>query len=399
MSNTPVMYTTDQSRFNPMQQQPVTTTSTSTLPVLVTSNANPTSMSNSAEAPQPFAKQPKTSTSHPINISWIVPADILSYLSVAQFPKDLDLYDFLDPVTRGEWLKFDDQQYQKFQHLQQTQQLRGNLCLSSCPGKKVRLSGPVRGRAAINRDLDQDFERMKGYGITMLVCCLDDTELEFLGAPWPKYEKAALAHDMKIIRLPMIEGGCPKTLSEVRKAVLQVNKEIYNGHNVLAHCRGGVGRAGLFAGCWLLENLLCRSVERTVYILRERRSSKAIETYAQAEYLIRYAMALNHRLGLPFRATTTTDLSRDIPFESESGSPSIPFIAKLENLVLVDPALIQDDLLPVDEATTLDEALPSATHTTTAAPPPLQPRTSTTAAATAHHPAPPELCTARYHSY
>lgn len=223
--------------------------------------------------------------------------------------------------------------------------------------------------------------------------------MEFLGAPWPKYEKAALAHDMKIIRLPMIEGGCPKTLSEVRKAVLQVNKEIYNGHNVLAHCRGGVGRAGLFAGCWLLENLLCRSVERTVYILRERRSSKAIETYAQAEYLIRYAMALNHRLGLPFRATTTTDLSRDIPFESESGSPSIPFIAKLENLVLVDPALIQDDLLPVDEATTLDEALPSATHTTTAAPPPLQPRTSTTAAATAHHPAPPELCTARYHSY
>ncbi|CAO3642370.1 unnamed protein product [Mucor fragilis] len=395
MSNTPAMYTTDQNRFNPMQQQqPVTTTSTSTLPVLVTSNANSTSMSNLAEAPPPLIKQPKTSTSHPINISWIVPADILSFLSVAHFPQGLDLYDFLDPVTRGEWLKFDDQQYQKFQHLQQSQQLRGNLCLSSCPGKKVRLSGPVRGRAAINRDLNQDFERMKGYGITMLVCCLDDTELEFLGAPWPKYEKAALAHDMKIIRLPMIEGGCPKTLSEVRNAVLQVNKEIYNGNNVLAHCRGGVGRAGLFAGCWLLENLLCRSVERTVYILRERRSSKAIETYAQAEYLIRYAMALNHRLGLPFRATTTTDLSRDIPFESESGSPSIPFIAKLENLTLVDPSLIQDDLLPVDE-TSLGETVSFAT------PPPLQQATTaaTIAATTAQHQVPQELCVTRHHSF
>lgn len=47
--------------------------------------------------------------------------------------------------------------------------IRGNLCLSSCPGKKVRLSGPVRGRAAINRDLDLDFARMKSFGITMLV--------------------------------------------------------------------------------------------------------------------------------------------------------------------------------------------------------------------------------------
>ncbi|KAG1085763.1 hypothetical protein G6F42_021259 [Rhizopus arrhizus] len=316
------------------------------------------------------------------SISWIVPADILSFLSVAQFPQGFDLYDFLDPTTRSEWLRFDDQQYQKFQHLQQSQQLRGNLCLSSCPGKKVRLSGPVRGRAAINRDLDQDFERMKGYGITMLVCCLDDTELEFLGAPWPKYEKAAVAHDMKIIRLPMVEGGCPKTLSEVRNAVLQVNKEIYSGNNVLAHCRGGVGRAGLFAGCWLLENLLSRSVERTVCILRERRSSKAIETYAQAEYLVRYLMALNQRLGIPFRATTAADLNSDIPFESESGSPSIPFIAKLENLISVDPALIQDDLPPIDEGS-FAETLSSA---------PSRSNTATTFQA-------PELCTPKYHSF
>lgn len=52
---------------------------------------------------------------------------------------------------------------------QQNTRIKGNLCLSSCPGKKVRLSGPVRGRAAINRDLDMDFDRMKSFGITMLV--------------------------------------------------------------------------------------------------------------------------------------------------------------------------------------------------------------------------------------
>jgi hypothetical protein len=81
-------------------------------------------------------------------------------------------------------------------------------------------------------------------------------------------------------------------------------------------------------------------------VLRDRRSTKAIETYNQAEYLIRYSMALNHRLGLPFRKTTTTDLNQEIPYESESGTPSIPFIAKLENLILVDPVLIQDEYHP-----------------------------------------------------
>jgi protein-tyrosine phosphatase len=172
---------------------------------------------------------------------------------------------------------------------------------------------------------------------------LNDKDLEFLGAPWNKYHQAASRHDIQIIRLPMMEGNCPKTLSEVRTAVVQVNEEINRGHNVLAHCRGGVGRAGLFAGCWLLENFLCRTVERTVCVLRERRSSKAIETYTQAEFLIRYAMSINLRYNLTFKGPTISDLTKDIQ-QDENGLPSIPSIAKLENLVLVDPALAQDEL-------------------------------------------------------
>ncbi|KAJ3309195.1 hypothetical protein HDU93_005602, partial [Gonapodya sp. JEL0774] len=47
---------------------------------------------------------------------------------------------------------------------------RGNLCLSSCPGKKVRVaSGPVRGRAAVCRDLGEDFARLKENGVKLVV--------------------------------------------------------------------------------------------------------------------------------------------------------------------------------------------------------------------------------------
>jgi len=97
------------------------------------------------------------------------------------------------------------------------------------------------------------------------------------------------------------------------------------------HCRGGVGRAGLFACCWLLKLGLCgrlerggesepgspRSgssgggsvngngngktngagvmgarrdamdlIERVVRVVRRRRSLKAIETYEQVRFLI-----------------------------------------------------------------------------------------------------------------
>lgn len=45
----------------------------------------------------------------------------------------------------------------------------GNLYLSSCPGKKVRLNGPVNGRGTVCRDLLQDLQRMKDIGVGCVV--------------------------------------------------------------------------------------------------------------------------------------------------------------------------------------------------------------------------------------
>ncbi|KAI9313990.1 protein-tyrosine phosphatase-like protein [Dichotomocladium elegans] len=172
----------------------------------------------------------------------------------------------------------------------------GNLALSSCPGKKVRLTGASRGRAAINRDLGLDMERMRSFGITTIVCCLSDTELEYLGAPWPLYSAAAAKNNMHIIRLPMVEGSCPSSLAEVDHVINYINVVIRKGENVLTHCRGGVGRAGLIACCWLLNNLFCLSAERAIRYVRIRRSPKAIETMRQAEFVIHYSQHIGQLL-------------------------------------------------------------------------------------------------------
>jgi hypothetical protein len=114
----------------------------------------------------------------------------------------------------------------------------GNLVLSSCPGKKVRLSdqhlsilgipeicrpgtGPTMdsplvdprslpksaiiqfglNRSPICRDLEMDFRRaMSQADVRCVVCCIDDDELRFLGAAWEEYERVAGKLGLEIIR-------------------------------------------------------------------------------------------------------------------------------------------------------------------------------------------------------
>ncbi|KAJ3070406.1 hypothetical protein HDU98_006590, partial [Podochytrium sp. JEL0797] len=173
----------------------------------------------------------------------------------------------------------------------------GNVALSSCPGKKVRLdTGPVNGRAAINRDLDSDFERLSSLNIKCVVCCLNDAELSYLGAPFPKYESTAAKYGMGILRIPIIEGSCPDTIEEVASVISKMDQQLRKGVNVLIHCRGGVGRAGLIACCLLLEKRFVNSATRAIQVVRIRRSLKAIETMRQEDFISLYEKFLLERL-------------------------------------------------------------------------------------------------------
>ncbi|KIY50173.1 phosphatases II, partial [Fistulina hepatica ATCC 64428] len=203
----------------------------------------------------------------------------------------------------------------------------GNLFLSSCPGKKVRLSGPVRGRNGVCRELAVDLRRMKNLGVECVVCCLDDEELSFLGSPWTEYEKVAREIGLDVLRIPMPEGLAPMSLTLANEYVTRlIYTYTLRGMSVLVHCRGGVGRAGVIACCWLLKLGLCGSlpdsggdapdwdlgsadnamlvltrplrsvvdmVSRVIALVRRRRSIKAIETFEQVLFLVEYVEYLN----------------------------------------------------------------------------------------------------------
>lgn len=171
--------------------------------------------------------------------------------------------------------------------------------------------------------------------------CLDDNELEFLGAPWSEYEHCASRTGLDVLRcvssryaaddllftsfhsLPIPEGLAPLAPAYLDVHLTNlINQYTLRGIPVLVHCRGGVGRAGLIACCWAIRLGLCgwldnrrapivtmaedafpndeilTYVERVIGFVRRRRSMKAIETYEQVKFLVDYINYLRDGIKL-----------------------------------------------------------------------------------------------------
>lgn len=189
------------------------------------------------------------------------------------------------------------------------ERILGNLLLSSCPGKKVRLDEPVQGRCGIRRDLKVDLERFKGMGVRAIVCCLDDEELHQLGSPIEEYKKEAQMQGFDLLWLPIAEGFAPVDVTkfDIFLSMLILNYTL-RGLSILVHCRGGVGRAGMVACGWMFkmnlvtpdepappvsvpgseESHALSMVLKLVEVIRSRRSVRAIETAEQARFLMDY---------------------------------------------------------------------------------------------------------------
>ncbi|KAH8924214.1 phosphatases II [Atractiella rhizophila] len=268
----------------------------------------------------PLSTGIKTSQSHPINMSLIFPPELLSHLHAhlnrptpPPHPLFMPIYQPTHKSTIPWILNSDLNAFlaATFSPLVSPHPQIGNLLLSSMPGKKVRLTSPTKpsnaqpgsNRRGINRCIRADLMRIKNDAkVELIICCLSDEELSFLGVSWAQYKSTADEFGLRIVRIPMIEGGAPEGqegIERVDEIVSMVVKDYtLKGKNVLAHCRGGVGRAGLMACCWLAKmgagyprergETCLETVENLIEFVRWRRSVKAIETPNQVEFILRF---------------------------------------------------------------------------------------------------------------
>ena len=86
------------------------------------------------------------------------------------------------------------------------------------------------------------------------MCLLNDYEIRSIGCDVKKYEKACVASGIELFKYPIIEMAPPEDVALFHTDVVtKVLATMANGHNVLSHCRGGIGRAGLLACCIVTE--------------------------------------------------------------------------------------------------------------------------------------------------
>ncbi|MSP43401.1 MAG: hypothetical protein EXR08_08570 [Alphaproteobacteria bacterium] len=111
-------------------------------------------------------------------------------------------------------------------------------------------------------------------------------ELLWAGPALPELGAACTDHGMRHIYLPIVDQDIPdrKWESHWGQYGPEFHDLLRNGRNIVFHCRGGQGRAGLAATRMLIE--IGETPSQAMAFVRRARPG-AIETRGQEDYLLR----------------------------------------------------------------------------------------------------------------
>jgi ADP-ribosylglycohydrolase/protein-tyrosine phosphatase len=150
----------------------------------------------------------------------------------------------------------------------------GRIGLTLAPGKKDP-------GGQWDRDLGEDVRRLrKTFGASLLVSLIEEHELKLLGIEDLAWE--AHRAQMRFHPLPIVDGGVPGRVDEVVALVQVILAVVSAGDNVVIHCRGGLGRSGLIAGCCLVAQGV--GADEAIRIVRKSRRD-AIENRHQEAFI------------------------------------------------------------------------------------------------------------------
>jgi ADP-ribosyl-[dinitrogen reductase] hydrolase len=156
----------------------------------------------------------------------------------------------------------------------------GLIGITLAPGKK----GASNFGGVHNRDLDTDLDVIAKWNAAAVVTLVEDHELTELEIP--DLEDGVNQRFMEWHHLPIVDVSVPDAKFEMtwpeRSAKLRSLLE--NGANILVHCRGGVGRAGMIAARLLAEMGI--NAGAAIKQVRAARPN-AIETSAQERWVMK----------------------------------------------------------------------------------------------------------------
>lgn len=246
----------------------------------------------------------------------------------------------------------------------------GAIGMTFCPGKKQ----PSAMTGGWDRDLDLDLDAVKAFGASALVTLVEDHEIETLGVL--RIGKKTISRHMDWLHLPIRDVSVPDRDFEDAWQVHGpgLRARLRDGFNVVVHCKGGLGRAGMIAARLLVE--LGIEPAEAIRQVRQARPG-AIETSEQAHYVAAHSpvddvfpamdeaviadraagallgLAVGDAVGttLEFRARDSyprlTDMIGGGPFRLEPGqwTDDTSMALALADSLLAHPGLDAEDLM------------------------------------------------------
>jgi len=160
----------------------------------------------------------------------------------------------------------------------------GRIGITFCPGKLDRFAAT----GAWHRDLTLDLDAIVAWGATLILTLLEPLEMRELNVP--DLGQAIQARGIAWHHLPIADYSTPSEIFEQQwiKHGHEIRTRLANGEDILVHCKGGLGRAGMMAARLLAE----LGMEPITAIRAVRRARKgAIETPSQFA-LVRNTVAI-----------------------------------------------------------------------------------------------------------
>jgi ADP-ribosyl-[dinitrogen reductase] hydrolase len=160
----------------------------------------------------------------------------------------------------------------------------GRIGITFCPGKQQ--SSAMTGAWA--RDLGIDLDVIEAWGAVAVVTLIEDHEIVSLNVAHLG-EEVRLRH-MHWLHLPIADFSVPGAAFEAAwiEAGEGIRARLRDGFDIVVHCKGGLGRAGLVAARLMVE--LGDTAEGAITAVRAARPG-AIETSAQADYVRQQSVA------------------------------------------------------------------------------------------------------------
>ena len=136
--------------------------------------------------------------------------------------------------------------------------------------------------------LTEEVAGWRQAGIGLVLSLLERTEVRELEL---RDERSlCTANGIQFLSFPIPDRGTPSSAREFSAVLAQVHTELLGGTAVAIHCRAGIGRTGLTAGCLL--HLLHVPYEDIFHVLSRSRGLSVPDTTEQVEWVERYIRAL-----------------------------------------------------------------------------------------------------------